>query len=151
MKEFKDINVILDFAIQNEQNAVDFYTKLAENSRTDDMKAVFLQFAKEEIGHKARLKKIQIEGTFNISIEKVQDLKISDYLVKTEATPNMSYEDALVLAMKREKSAFKLYLALSERAPNMELKTLFLGLAMEESKHKLRFELEYDEFVLREN
>ena len=78
MKDFKGINDILDFAIQNEQNAVDFYTKLAESSRTGDMKAVFLQFAKEEIGHKARLIKIQTEGTFHISIEKVQDLKISD-------------------------------------------------------------------------
>jgi len=28
---------------------------------------------------------------------------------------------------------------------------LFLGLAQEESRHKLRFELEYDEYVLREN
>lgn len=151
MKEFNNIDDILNFAIQNEQNAVDFYTSLAENSRTEDMKAVFIQFAKEEIGHKARLIKIQTEGAFDIPIEKVQDLKISDFVVKAEVTPNMSYEEALVLAMKREKSAFKLYSALSERAPNPELKKLFLALAMDESKHKLRFELEYDEFVLREN
>lgn len=151
MKEFENINDILDFAIQNEQNAVDFYTNLAKNARTDDMKSVFEQFAKEEIGHKARLTKIKSEGIFNLPIEKVQDLKISSYTSKTEVKPNMSYEDALVVAMKREKFAFKLYSALAERAPNAELKNIFLGLAMEESKHKLRFELEYDEFVLREN
>jgi rubrerythrin len=68
-----------------------------------------------------------------------------------KASGKMSYEDALVLAMKREKSAFKLYLTLSERAPNDQLKEIFQSLAMEEARHKLRFELEYDEFVLREN
>ena len=63
----------------------------------------------------------------------------------------MSYSDALVLAMNREKAAFKLYTRLAERAPGPELKNLFSHLAQEESKHKLRFEMEYDEFVLREN
>jgi rubrerythrin len=151
MKDFENINDILDFAIQNEQNAVDFYTNLAKNARTDDMKNVFLQFAKEEIGHKARLSKIKEEGIFVMPAEKVADLKIADYIVKSDAKPDMSYEEALVVAMKREKSAFKLYSNLSERAPNEDLKRLFLSLAVEESKHKLRFELEYDEFVLREN
>ncbi len=55
------------------------------------------------------------------------------------------------LAMKREKASFKLYTNLAERAPNDGLKDIFLTLAMEESRHKLRFELEYDEYVLREN
>jgi hypothetical protein len=31
------------------------------------------------------------------------------------------------------------------------MRNIFLALAQEESKHKLRFEIEYDEFVLREN
>ncbi|OFX44760.1 MAG: rubrerythrin [Bacteroidetes bacterium GWA2_30_7] len=151
MSEFKSINDILDFAIQNEQKSIDFYTELAKNARTTDMKEVFEQFTKEEIGHKARLTKIKDEGLFTMPVEKVMDLKISDYVVRIEPKPNMSYEEALVIAMKREKSAFKLYLALSDRAPNGELKHIFLALAMEESKHKLRFELEYDEFVLKEN
>jgi rubrerythrin len=63
----------------------------------------------------------------------------------------MSYRDTLVLAIKREKAAFKLYTDLSEKASDKEMKALFLSLAIEESKHKLRFELEYDEYVLRDN
>ena len=63
----------------------------------------------------------------------------------------MSYSDALILAMKREKAAFRLYMDLSDKAADQEMKKLFLSLAIEESKHKLRFELEYDENVLREN
>jgi len=151
MVDFKNANEILDFAIQNEQNAVEFYTELAKTARTDDMRKTFEQFAREEIGHKARLTKIREEGIFTLSTEKVADLKIADYVVKPETTATMSYEQALVLAMKKEKSAFKLYLKLSENVSTPELKQLFLGLAQEESRHKLKFELEYDEFVLREN
>jgi rubrerythrin len=63
----------------------------------------------------------------------------------------MNYQDALVLAMNKEKAAFRLYMDLSERAGNEEMRELFQMLAQEESKHKLRFELEYDDYVLREN
>jgi len=151
MKEFKSIDDIRDFAIDEEQKAVDFYSELAMEASSQEMKKVFVEFAEEEIKHKTRLTKIKEEGIFNMSNEAVADLKIGDYLVNVKASPKMSYEDALVLAMKKEKSAFKLYTNLAAKAPNEDLKEIFLSLASEESKHKLRFEIEYDDFVLREN
>ena len=151
MKNFKDINEILDFAIQAEQGAVNLYTGLAENAKISDMKQVFLEFAKEEMGHKARLLKIKEEGIIDLPNEKVNDLKISDYTGDVVHGDNMDYQETLILAMSQEKSAFKLYSKLAERSPNQQFKNLFLSLAQEEAKHKLRFELEYDEYVLREN
>ena len=151
MNEFTNINDILDFAIQNEQNAVDFYNELASTARSEDMLKTFTEFAQEEMRHKARLIKTKEEGIFNLPTTKVADLKIADYVVRTEPKAEMNYEQSLVLAMKREKAAFKLYSKLAEKAPSAEIKNLFLSLALEESRHKLRFELEYDEFVLREN
>jgi len=151
MKEFKSIDDILEFAINSEQRAVDFYTTLAEQSSNSEMKEVFSQFAKEEMGHKAKLTNIKNTGQFSINTDAVADLKIADYLVDVTPGPGMSYQEALILAMKREKNAFKLYMNLSERAPTADLKKLFMSLAQEESKHKLRFELEYDEYILREN
>ncbi|NLJ07585.1 MAG: ferritin family protein [Sphingobacteriales bacterium] len=151
MQEFNSINEILDFAIQNEQNAVDFYNDLAKTAHSDDMKQIFMQFAREEMGHKAKLLKIKEEGIMSISAEKVLNLKISDYVVRAEASENMTYEQALVLAMKREKAAFRLYTKMAEKTDNQELRAIFESLALEESRHKLRFEIEYDEYVLREN
>lgn len=151
MKDFNSIDEILDFAINNEQVAVDFYIKLAAKFDEKAMKETFEDFAKEEMGHKARLTSIKEKGLYDMPQEAVMDLKIADFLVRPESTENMSYEDALKLAMKREKAAYKLYLKLAERAPNAEMQKIFNGLAQEEAKHKLRFELEYDEFVLREN
>ena len=151
MNKFSSVEDILDFAIQQEQDAVDFYTGLSRNALTPDMKSVFAQFAREEIGHKARLAEVKEKGLFEIEKKDITDLQIGDYLVTIKPSPLMSYRDALVLAMKREKAAFKLYTDLSGRTPNQEMKSLFLSLAIEESKHKLRFELEYDEYILREN
>jgi rubrerythrin len=151
MENFKNIDEILDFAIQSEQDAVDFYSKLARKAKTKDMEDIFEDFAQEEVKHKARLLDIKAKGSFEVSDEKVADLQIADYTTKVQPSDDMSYQDALVLAMQKEKAAFKLYSNLAERAPNDEMKALFQSLAMEESKHKLRFELEYDDNVLREN
>ena len=151
MKEFKNIDDILEFAITQEQNSIDFYTDLNKTARSQEMQMVFLQFAGEERMHKNRLINIRKEKIFTIPVKDVRDLKIADYLVEMEPKPDMTYQEALVIAMKREKAAFRLYLNLADRAPNQALKSVFESLAMEESRHKLRFELEYDEFVLREN
>lgn len=151
MEEFKSINEILEFAIASEQEAVEFYSNLAEQSKNTEMKAVFNQFAKEEMSHKSRLMKIKDEGSFELKSEKIYDLKIADYLVDVQVSPNMSYQDALVVAMKKEKAAFRLYTNLTAKAPTDSLKSIFLSLAQEESKHKLRFEIEYDDYILKEN
>ncbi len=152
MKTFSSIDEILDFAMDSEQQAVDFYTDLAEKMKNPEMKEVFLEFAREEVSHKARLQRIKDEGVFDMKIENdVKDLKIADYVVNTKPVEDLEYADALILAMKKEKAAFKLYTTLSERTENLELKKAFKVLAVEESRHKLRFELEYDEYVMREN
>ncbi len=152
MREFNSINDILDFAIGQEQEAVDFYTKLAfKLSDNPAMCEVFEEFAGEEMGHKKKLEDIKQKGTYEVSSEKIMDLKIADFTVTSAPDSNMTYQDALTLAMNKEKSAFRLYSNLSEKAPTSDLKSIFLMLAQEEAKHKLRFEVEYDEFVLKEN
>jgi len=151
MKEFNSINDILDFAINAEQEAVNFYTSLADHSNNAAMKTVFIDFAQEEMKHKSMLMGIKEHGKFDVPDLKIKDLKIADYLVSVKPTASMTYEEALILAMQKEKKAFMLYMNLSEKAEEPSMKKLFLSLAQEESRHKLRFELEYDEYILREN
>ena len=151
MEKFKSANEILDFAMQSEQEAVDFYKLLASQVKNPEIKETFLQLAREEVSHKARLQKIKEEGVFEMTEEHISDLKVADYVVKVKPSPDMDYADALVLAMKKEKAAFNLYTSLEQRTDNPELKKIFHSLAIEESKHKLRFEKEYDDFVMRNN
>jgi len=151
MKDFKNIDEILDFAIQNEQQAADFYEKLSGEATEKTMRDTFSSFAKEEKGHKFRLEKIKEDGVYEAKQKDVLDMKISDYLVPVTTSGKMTYQEALVLAMKREKAAFRLYMKLSEMAPNEDLKILFRNLANEEAKHKLNFELEYDDVIYKQN
>jgi rubrerythrin len=78
-------------------------------------------------------------------------VKISDYLVEVGATEDISYQDALIVAMKRERAAFQLYTDMAAKVPDSHLKEVLQGLAKEEAKHKLFFESEYDERVLMDN
>jgi len=151
MKTFKDINEILDFAIGEEQAAVDFYLMLASKSASRQSRDVFTEFASEEMRHKANLTRIKEQGTYQLSVEKVQDLRITEYLVDIKPSADMSYQEALILAMKKEKAAFRMYLELAGKATEPDLRDFFQTLAQEESKHKLRFEIEYDDYILREN
>ena len=151
MQEFKSVDDILDFAIAGEEEACAFYLDLAARVETPGMKSVFEGFANEEKGHKEKLLRVK-EGKVMMKTErKVMDLKIGDYLVDVEATPGMDYQQALIIAMKKEKAAYKLYMDLSAKTGDAGVAAIFVSLANEEAKHKLRFEIEYDENILKEN
>ena len=148
MNEFKSIDDVLDFAIAREEESHKMYTDLAGKMKKQAMKEVFEDFAKQELGHKAKLLKVK-EGKLLVSAEKkVMDLKIGDYLVDVEPTEKMSYQDALIVAMKKERAAFMLYSDLAESVSDENLKNTFTSLANEEARHKLRFEIIYDDKVL---
>ncbi len=153
MNTFTTVDQIIDFAINAEQEAVDFYTNLASTNTSEAIKKVFTLYAAEEAGHKKKLISVKQEGYFaKLEITPlIQNLRISEYLTDVIPSGKMDYSEALILAMKKEEAAFKLYTDLSLIAPNQEMRNLFQDLAVEESKHKLRFELEYDEHILREN
>jgi len=151
MNTFNSVEEILNFAIEREQESYDLYYNLATKARNREMKEVFTQFAKEEEGHKKRLISIQDSGQFKVADKIVRNISIGDYLVDIEPTANMSYQEALILAMKKEKAAFRLYNDLASNVSDGLLQSIFLTLAQEESKHKLRFELEYDEIILKDN
>lgn len=149
---FDSIDKVLDFAIQKEQEASDLYNMLAGRMEKKPMKQIFEQFALEEMGHKAKIESIK-KGKMEFSppTQKILDLKIGDHLADVPMDENLDYQQALIIAMKAEKAAFRLYSDLAAMADDENIKQTFLGLAQEEAKHKLRFEIEYDENILTEN
>ncbi len=149
MNKWQSVEDILDYAIGEEQAAYEFYSRLAGQAQSSAMQETFESFAYEELKHKVKLEAIKFGGTLRPAEKQVVDLQIGDYLVEVPAAPEMDYRGALVLAMKKEKAAFKLYSDLAAAADE-NVKATFLALAQEEAKHKLRFELEYDS-LLSEN
>jgi len=146
--QFNSIEEILDYAIDREEKAAKMYVDLAAKVKRPGMKEAFLDFAKEEGRHRARLMKIKAGEMPAVSHEKVADLKITETLVEPEVSSNMTYQEALLYAMKSEKLAFKMYSDLAALTDDPALAEIFLSLAQEEAKHKLRFEIEYDDHVL---
>lgn len=152
MQKFNSLDEILDFAIKDELRAANLYADLAKRSRNKEIQKVFEQFSKEELGHKKKLERMKAGDEIAVPDEKVQDLKIGDYLVEVSTSrDDLSYQDALIIAMKEEKAAFKLYSDLAARTDNPNAREVFLMLAQEEARHKLRFEIEYDDYILSEN
>ncbi|NMC44926.1 MAG: ferritin family protein [candidate division Zixibacteria bacterium] len=145
------IEKILEFAIAKEEEANAFYMDLARRMDKAHLKAIFEDFAREELGHKQKLLGVKSGRLPMPSTERVQDLKIGDHLVEVTPGKDSTFQDALVVAMKAEKAAFKLYTELAEAADKPETKNLFLSLAQEEARHKLRFEIEYDQYTYKEN
>jgi rubrerythrin len=151
MKEWRSVDGILDFAIEREQEAAGFYNELAAGMARPNMRDVFIQFAGEEMGHKAKLQMIKRGDLPMRPRQAVPDLKIGDYLVAVEPNEAMDYQGALLVAIKKENASFKLYTDLAASTNDEQVKDLFLTLAQEEARHKLRFELEYDDYILKEN
>lgn len=151
MEKFKSVDEILDFAIAKEEEAYQFYTDWAKRLDDPTMREVFQEFAQQEMGHKEKLQRVK-EGRIPLttSPKGVPDLKISDYLVEIKPHAAVSYQEALIVAMQREKASFRLYNDLAAQAENQELRNLFLALAQEEARHKLRLEIAYDDLLYPE-
>jgi len=124
---------------------------LATRLDKPSMKQVFTQYASEELGHRRKLEGIKAGKILLPSRKQVLDLKLADYLVDVDPEADLDYQETLILAMKREKAAFRLYSDLANATDDPEVKLTFMALAQEEAKHKLRFEIEYDDQILQKN
>jgi rubrerythrin len=145
-KKFKEIS---QFAIGREIDAIDFYSRASQLVKLSGTRELFLDFAKQEEGHKKKLEGVMAGKVDVAKIEKVPNLKISDYLVDAELRPDVSYADILRIAMKREERSVKLYTDLTEKNVDKNLNDLFTFLIQEESKHKYALEKLYDDEVLK--
>lgn len=150
MGNFASLNELLDFAIGEEERAERFYRDLASKMDAPHMRKVFDEFAAEERRHKAKLRQVKRGKLPEPFADTVGDLKVSDYVTDEPSGPDMDYQAALVLAMKAEKAAFRLYTDLAGKATDTKVRTALLGLAREEAAHKMRFEIEYESRYLDE-
>ncbi|MGQ9852148.1 MAG: ferritin family protein [Candidatus Oleimicrobiaceae bacterium] len=142
---------VIAFAVEKEEDAAGLYDTAAKVAVTPLVKKTFAEFAAEEHKHKRMLLELNPEEIAGSAVAPVADLKISNYLVDVEFRPDMSYQDMLILAMKREEQSVRLYTDLRQQSGDAGLQNLFGLLVEEEKRHKLRLETIYDDEILREN
>ena len=144
MKQIGSVDEALDFAISREIEAHDFYKDLAEAVQKPDLRKTLRNFAADELEHRIKLKAVKA-GRFRIKPERVGHLGIADIVRPMQPRPGMSYAETLIVAMRKEKKAFKLCVDLARMAQTEKIiRKLFLLLAPEEANHKLQLEIEYD-------
>ena len=138
----------IEFAIKREEEAIKAYGDLADIAKTPGLKKFLLDLQEEERNHKKLLQDITEEKVESLEIKEVDDLKISDYLVEEPPSPDMNFQDLLILAAKKEQKAVDLYSDLERKVSKKELKKLFEFLIQQEKSHKLKLEEEYEKHVL---
>lgn len=151
--QFENLDAIIDFAIEKEREAVEFYMSLSEEETFSGSKQMFVEYAQEEKKHEKMLLDLKAggltESTENYKFKWITDIKRSDYVVDLEYQPGMPYNEILMLAMKREEKALKLYNEFLAQADTDESKKIFKILCQEEAKHKLALETMYDDYMAK--
>jgi rubrerythrin len=146
---FNSFEEILDFAIEREKQAVNFYQKLVDRETFPASKQTLAEFVEEERKHQVLLEAFKAgkRDFVEYDFEWIPDIKRSDYIVDMKYEPGMDFAEILRLAMKREEKALRLYNALSTKTDDADCIKLFKLLAQEEAKHKQTFETLYDDHM----
>ena len=149
--DLENYDDIIKFAISREEAAIKAYGDMSEISKTPGMKELLLELQGEEKHHKKLLQEITPDQIDSFKKEKVLDLRISDFLTEEPPSEDMTFQDLLIFAAKKEQKAVDLYTRLGESCENPDLKKLFDFLVTQEKNHKLKLEKEYEKHVLEDD
>jgi rubrerythrin len=148
------VGEIIRKAIRFEEEAYDFYTSATKMAEVPHVRDMLNELAGEEARHKERLEKLLAGGTERVIAakkgQKIEDLKLAEYLVSAPLDEKATLQDVLIVAMKREKDSYDFYNLMAGVAASKTAKELFRFLAREELGHKHKVETLYDEIVYQE-
>ena len=144
--EFKSIPDILKFSISKERASIQFYRDLLRHLADPTTQSLFEVLIQKEQEHVEMLQ-LEIEKlghTVDIDTEKPDSTFLWDERLETdEPVSHMGFIDALLLAIQKERAAFRLYAKLLAMVKDRKLSKVLLALAEEEMRHVLQLEREY--------
>ena len=153
-EEHMIVEGIIQRAIRFEENAYDFYTGASEMVKLPHVRDMLNELAGEEVKHKEKLEGLLAGDTEQIVAakqrQKIQDLKLADYLVASPLDEGATIQDVLMTAMQREKNSHDFYNLMAGIAASESAKDLFQFLAQEELGHKNKVEVLYDDIIYKE-
>ncbi len=150
-RDVSSIKGVIEFALEKEAESQGLYQILARQCDSERAAEIFNELAAEEGKHHKALSNLDPRQLGDIKFGEVLDLKISDYLHDISYSPDMTYQDIMVFAMKSEEHSHHLYQGLATHSEDPDLKQIFELLAAQEARHKLKLETEYDDHILKED
>lgn len=142
---------IIAFAIQREIEAAEGYARIAAKATTPGLRELAAELRRQEESHRQLLEGLTAEAIRGLGISSVTDLRIVDALADEKISGDMSIQDMLIFAAKKEAQSVDLYESLARRASGSGSERVFLFLAGQEREHKLKIETEYEKQFLQEN
>jgi rubrerythrin len=150
-RRFESLSDILAFAIEREIEAARGYGRMAAQAATPGLRDLLLELKGEEEKHRRLLKKIKVAPLEGVDAASVPDLGLSDALADLPLAPDMTFQELLIFAARKEKKAEDLYAGLARRPELTAHRKVFEFLAAQERAHKLKLEAEYETHVLTED
>jgi rubrerythrin len=152
-KEYTPVEIIR-WAIRFEEASYNFYTGAKAMVKLSHVKDILNELAGEEVKHKERLEKLLAGDTEQIIAakpgQKIEDLKLADYLVASPLDEDSTFQEVLMTAMQREKNSYDFYNLMASMAASETAKDTFEFLAQEELGHKNKIEVLYDDIIYKE-
>ena len=150
-----DPKTIFETGLQMEIKANKYYSDHAERVQHRGTKTMLRELADEEQGH-IDLFQAALDGkglSFGEAASAPEfDLKIGETLRDDiEITEKSEPSDVLIVAIKAEMAAIKVYSQWAEEHKGTEIEALLRNIINEEKIHKYRLEKIYDDEYLQEN
>ena len=143
---------VIDFAISREKEAVQFYQSLQNIAKFNAQKVLLQEFENMEKGHVTLLENVLKRGGIEgLNPKAPVDLHLNEYLVPSKPAEEMTYQDILITAIKREEKSANLYSRMLDDAEDEQIRKVFSQLVTEESKHKNHFEQLYEQDIQTDN
>jgi rubrerythrin len=130
---------IFDCAIKMEEDAREYYEKLANTVAIPEMKNLFSILAKAEMEHRDAL--VKMKGCSDPQNTQFSDLReaaciFKPLLAKRDLIAELKEDpDAYMHALKHEEDGVRFYEELAAKAQNEATREILLKIAKEESKH----------------
>lgn len=149
MENITTIGEILEFAIEREAEAVEFYMAMAEKVKVPSVQKLFEDLAGEEMEHKSRLElEVMKEGIVARTVGVLPETVGGGLMVDiSQVREQMIYTEALNLGIQKEKRSFRLYVRLAGLITEEELREILVSLAEEEARHMVALEEQYNNEV----
>jgi len=148
---FRNMKDILAFAIQREIDAADGYGRMAAQASTPGLRNMLLELKGEEENHRRLLENVTAAGLPKAAVPLALDMGLSDALADVPLVPEMTFQELLIFAARKEKKAADMYAGLALKPELSAHRKLFEFLAGQEGTHKLKLEAEYEKYILTED
>lgn len=148
---FRSAAEAIAFAVAREIEAAESYARMAGLARTPGLRELCLFLRDQEESHRRLLEGLTDEELRRLEPALAADLRIVDALADEKPAADMTIQEMLIFAARKEKSAAELYESLARSADGSKLQDLFRFLAGQEREHKLMLEAEYERVLLQEN